>query len=276
MVQGAIPEHELATVYEPMVNLILQGGKTMAVGGQTLDCDAATYFVMSVGLPVVGKVRAARDGSPYLAVALTLAGAPLADLLADLPPARPRQADDAAFAVAAATPDFLDAWLRLLRLMNRPQDIAALAPAYEREILYRVLQGPMGRALQDIAAPDAALARVNQAIRTIRADFALPLRIDLLAEAAAMSVSSFHRHFKAATALSPLQYQKEVRLLHARRQLLTSGRTVTAAAHDVGYESLSQFSREYRRKFGLPPAQDIARLLGRSSAHPAQQAHPDA
>lgn len=111
MVQGAIPEHELATVYEPMVNLILQGGKTMAVGGQTLDCDAATYFVMSVGLPVVGKVRAARDGSPYLAVALTLAGAPLADLLADLPPARPRQADDAAFAVAAATPDFLDAWL---------------------------------------------------------------------------------------------------------------------------------------------------------------------
>ncbi|TWI60429.1 helix-turn-helix protein [Pseudoduganella lurida] len=260
MVQGAIPEHQLAAVYEPMVNLILQGSKSMSIGGQTLHYDPATYFVMSVELPAAGIVRPASDGAPYLAVSLTIDPAIVATLLADLPD--PAAQDDAAgFSVAAVTPELMDAWVRMLRLMRRPADIAALAPVYEREILYRVLQGPQGGMLRQVATPDTAMARVGLAIRWMRQHFTEPLGVEQLADQAAMSVSAFHRHFKAVTALSPLQYLKRVRLLQARTLLVAHGRSVTAAAFDVGYESATQFSREYARAFGLPPARDAARIL---------------
>ena len=260
MVQGGIPEHELATVYDPMVNLILQGGKTMTVGDQVLEYDCATYFVMSVDLPAAGAVRPSADGAPYLAVALTLDAAVLADLFSVLPdPTTPATAEQA-FSVAPVTPELLDAWVRMLRLMDRPADIPVLAPAFEREILYRVLQGPMGWMLRDIATPDTTLARVNKVIQRIRRNFALPLAVEALAEEAAMSASAFHRHFKAVTALSPLQYQKQLRLLQARKLLITAGKNVTAVAHEVGYDSPTQFSREYKRAFGLPPAKDAVRI----------------
>lgn len=261
MVQGAIPEHQLAAVYDPMVNLILQGSKSMTVGSRTLHYDPATYFVMSVDLPAVGVVRPAASGEPYLAVSLTLDPALLATLLADLPEPAGPGAEEAGFSVAAVTPELMDAWVRMLRLMERPGDIAALAPAYEREILYRVLQGANGWMLRDIATPDSALSRVNLAVQRIRRDFDQPLRIESLAEEAAMSASAFHRHFKAVTALSPLQYQKRIRLLQARMLLIAHRSSVATAAFDVGYESPTQFSREYARAFGLPPAQDAARIL---------------
>lgn len=265
MVQGDIPQHALAAVYEPMINLILQGGKSMTVGSQTLHYDPATYFVMSVDLPAVGSVHAAATGEPYLAISLTLDPAVIAALLGDLPAVTrqiwggPHRAE--AFNVAAVTPELMDAWLRMLRLMQRPDDIPALAPVYEREILYRVLQGPHGHLLRQIATPDSMLARINRAIQRIRSDFARPLRIATLAEQASMSESAFHRHFKSATALSPLQYQKQLRLLQARQLLIAHGKSVTAAALDVGYESPTQFSREYARAFGLPPTQDAARIM---------------
>ncbi len=261
MVQGAIPEHALAAVYDPMVNLILQGSKSITVGDRTLHYDPATYFAMSVDLPALGKVYPAASGEPYLAVALTLDPSIVATLLADLPESARGERHGIGFSVAAVTPELMDAWIRMLRLMDRPADIAALAPVYEREILYRVLQGPHGDMLRDIATPDTAMARVSLAIQWIRRDFALPLRVEALAERAAMSVSAFHRHFKAVTALSPLQYQKRIRLLHARSLLVTGGKSVTAAAFDVGYESATQFSREYARAFGLPPARDSSRML---------------
>ena len=261
MVQGAIPEHHLAAVYDPMINLILQGSKSMTVGGQTLHYDPATYFVMSVDLPAAGVVRPAASGEPYLAVSLTLDARILADLLSDLPDSAGRGGRDAGFSVAAMTPELLDAWARLLRLMKRPDDIPALAPAYEREILYRVLQGPLGWMLRDIATPDTALARVNRAIQRLRRDYARPLRTEALAEEAAMSLSAFHRHFKAVTNLSPLQYQKQLRLLQARTLLVAAGYGVTRAAHEVGYESPTQFSREYARAFGQPPSKDTARIV---------------
>ena len=262
MVQGKVPEHDLAAVYEPMVNLILNGSKTMTVGARTLHYDPATYFVMSVDLPAVGAVRPAADGTPYLAVSLTLQPAAIAALLADLPDPAPRDgAEDAGFSVARTTPALLDAWVRMLALLERPADIPALAPAYEREILYRVLQGPHGRMLRDIATPDSALARIDAAIRLIRREFDRPLRVAALAREAAMSESAFHRRFKAVTALSPLQYQKRIRLLQARTLLVTGARSVTAAAMEVGYESPTQFSREYARAFGLAPARDCARIL---------------
>jgi AraC-like DNA-binding protein len=273
MVQGAIPEHELAAVYDPMVNLILQGSKSMTVGEHTLHYNPATYFVMSVDLPAAGIVRSSDSGEPYLAVSLTLDATHLASLLSELPNAGSSAGHATGFSVAAVTPELLDAWGRMLRLMEKPADIAALAPAYEREILYRVLQGPMGWMLRDIATPDTALARVHQVIQRLRKDYALPLRMEALAKEAAMSVSAFHRHFKAVTALSPLQYQKQVRLLKARTLLISTGYSVTEAAHEVGYESSTQFGREYARTFGRPPAKDAARIVANMKR--GFQAKPD-
>jgi AraC-like DNA-binding protein len=260
MVQGQVPEHELAACYDPMVNLILQGSKSMTVGDQTLHYDPATYFVMLVDLPAVGAVHPSASGAPYLAVSLTLDPQVVATLLSDLPPPA-AQAPTAGFSVAAVTPELLDAWVRMLRLMDRPGDIPALAPAYEREILYRVLQGPHAALLLNIATPSTALARINLAIRWIRQHFAEPLRVEALAAIAAMSPSAFHRHFKSATALSPVQFQKRIRLLQARLLLVSGGVKASDVAFDVGYESATQFSREYARFFGAPPAKDAARIF---------------
>jgi AraC-like DNA-binding protein len=267
MVQGEIPEHQLAAVYDPMINLILTGSKTMTVGERTLRYNPATYFVMSIDLPAVGSVHPAETGEPYLAVSLTLEPTIVANLLADI--AKPAGGDlySPGFSIAPVTDELLDAWVRMLRLMERPADVAALAPAYEREILYRVLQGPHGWMLRDIAAPGTALSRVGIAIQWIRTNFTLPLRIEALAQMAALSVSAFHRHFKAVTALSPLQYQKRIRLLHARALLIAGEGNATSVAFGVGYESATQFSREYSRFFGLPPSKDTLQIV--SGSHPA-------
>lgn len=258
MVQGAIPEHLLAAVYDPMINLILTGSKTMTVGDRTLHYDPATYFVMSVDLPAVGAVHPAATGEPYLAVSLTLDPAIVAALIRDLPVQICSTLSGSGFSVAPVNDDLLDAWIRMLRLMERPNEIAVLAPAYEREILFRVLQGPLGWMLRDIAAPDTALSRIAVAINWIRNNFTEQVRVEALAEMAAFSVSAFHRHFMAVTALSPLQYQKRLRLLHARAQLIAGQGSATSIAFSVGYESPNQFSREYSRLFGLPPSRDVA------------------
>jgi len=266
MVQGKIPEHLLAAVYDPMINLILQGSKSMTVGDRTLRYDPATYFVMSIDLPAVGSVHPAESGEPYLAVSLTLDPGVLSALFADLPKPAARYEYNAGFCVASVTTELMDAWVRMLRLMGDPQAIAALAPVYEREILFRVLQGPHGWMLREIATPDTAMARVSMAIQWIRRDFAQPIRVESLANRASMSVSAFHRHFKTVTNFSPLQYQKRVRLLQARTLMVANARSVMAAAFEVGYESATQFSRDYARVFGLPPAQDAARILGETRA----------
>ncbi|MCF1450342.1 AraC family transcriptional regulator [Agrobacterium vitis] len=259
MVQGEIPEHQLAAVYDPMVNLILAGSKTMTVGDRTFHYDPATYFVMSVDLPAVGSVHPSSAGEPYLAVSLTLDPTIVAGLIRDLPVKVSSELFGSGFSVAPVNEDFLDAWIRMLRLMDRPDEIAALSPAYEREILFRVLQGPLGWMLRDIASPDTALSRISVAINWIRQNFAETIRVEALAEMAALSVSAFHRHFKAVTALSPLQYQKRVRLLHARSLLIAGQGNATSISFGVGYESPNQFSREYARLFGLPPSKDLAR-----------------
>jgi AraC-like DNA-binding protein len=261
MVQGKIPEHQLAAVYDPMVNLILTGSKTMTVGDRTFHYNPATYFVMSVDLPAVGSVHPSSAGEPYLAVSLTLDPTIVAGLIRDLPVKVSSELFGSGFSVAPVNQDFLDAWIRMLRLIDRPDEIAALSPAYEREILFRVLQGPLGWMLRDIASPDTALSRISVAINWIRQNFAETIRVEALAEMAALSVSAFHRHFKAVTALSPLQYQKRVRLLHARAQLIAGQGSATSVAYGVGYESPNQFSREYARLFGLPPSRDLAKAM---------------
>jgi AraC-like DNA-binding protein len=270
MIQGDVPKHLLAAVYAPMINLILQGSKAMTVGERTLRYDPATYFVMSVDLPAVGTLHPAPTGEPYLAVSLTLDPTVLSTLMSDLPKRTEIFEDNAGFSVAAVTPKLMDAWVRMLGLMETPDEVAALAPIYEREILFRVLQGPHGWMLRDIAAPDTAMAKVSVAIQHIRNDFADPIRVESLASKAGMSVSAFHRHFKSITTLSPLQYQKRVRLLQARTLMMTNPGSVSSAAFKVGYESVSQFTRDYTRVFGLPPARDTARIQAEVSPFRAE------
>jgi len=251
----------LPSVYPPSHCLVLQGAKEVMIGEQVLRYDPASYFTASVELPATGRVVQASAAEPYLGVALVLAPEVLASLLADVPaPAEPGTGTGAAgFAVSPVTPQLLDPWLRLLRLLETPQDIPVLAPLLEREILYRLLTGPQGGMLRQIALADSRLSQVRRAVGWIREHYDQPLRIDALADRAGMSPAAFHRHFKAATAMSPLQYQKRLRLQQARR-LLIAHADAAGAGFAVGYESASQFSREYARMFGAPPARDAARL----------------
>ncbi|XTZ40503.1 AraC family transcriptional regulator N-terminal domain-containing protein [Salmonella enterica] len=261
MVQGEIPEHRLSAVYEPMINLILTGSKSMMVGDTTWHYNPATYFVMSVDLPAVGKVFSDQvTHAPYLAVSLTPKAEIIADLLDSMPNAGDTPPNASGFSVAPVTPELLDAWLRMLSLIRKPDEIAALAPAYEREILFRVLQGPLGWMLRDIATPDTHLSRIYTVINWIKQNYMQSIRVEELAEMAALSVSAFHRHFRAITALSPMQYQKQIRLMQARLRLTTSGENIMTIALSVGYQSHTQFSREYARQFGLPPSADLKQI----------------
>jgi len=246
-------------VYEPMLHLVLQGSKSLSIGDQVLRFAPASYFLIPVDVPAIGQIGAERPGGPYLALSLTLDPAVIAAMLADLADSSTIQ-DSAGFAVAAATPELLDAWLRMMRLVDRPHEVAMLAPMIEREILFRVLQGPHGDMLRQIARTDSRLSQVRRAIDWIRLHFAEPLRVEPLASVAGMSVAAFYRHFRAVTAMTPIQYQKRLRLLQARRQLLFEPHDAASVAFSVGYESASQFSREYARMFGLPPVRDVARF----------------
>lgn len=260
MVKGEIPEHQLAGIYEPMVNLILQGGKTLSIGSHAYRYDPAHYFVMSIDVPATGTVHAGRGGESYLAVALTLDPDVVASLLDDLPPPRRSTRAERGYSICPITQELLDAWVRLLRLMQHPDDIPALAPAYEREILYRVLQGPQGWLLREIALPDSMISRVRRTIAWLRKHHARPVHVQSLANLAAMSPATFHRHFKAVTAMSPIQFQKQIRLLRARQLLITGAQIASDVAYQVGYESPSQFSRDYARFFGASPMRDARRL----------------
>lgn len=246
------------TLYEPMVCVVLQGAKQVLIGDRVLRYGAASCFIASLELPATGCVIEAARDEPYVVASLALDREALTGLLADLspsPPARPT----AGFGVAPVTVELLEAWDHLLALLDNPADIPFLAAAREREVLYRLLQGAHGAILRQVGREDSQLSRVRRAIAWIRRNFDQTLRTEALAEIAGMSVPSFHRHFKAATSMSPLQYQKTLRLQAARR-LLTTNTDAARAAYAVGYESASQFSREYARLFGAPPSRDAERL----------------
>jgi AraC-like DNA-binding protein len=260
---GAAPQ-PVSGVYQPMMALILSGAKEIAIGDRRLRYDPASYFIATVELPASGCVKLDQPNEQYLAVSLDLDSDRLASVLSEADVPSPTA--EPAFAVNPVTSELLDAWLRLLRLLDAPQDIAVLAPLCEREILYRLLQGPQGAIVRQIARADSRLSQVRRAIALIRDQFDRPLRVEALAEEANMSPASLHRHFRTATAMSPLQYQKSLRLQEARR-LILAGRDVAAAGFAVGYESASQFSREYARLFGSPPSRDAksTKVVGESN-----------
>lgn len=259
MISGAVPEHQLAAVYEPMIGLTLQGRKLLTVGEQVYACEAGSYFVLPVDLPATALVQQGPQGKPYLSLGLSIQPERLLSLLEEQLPLSPKQ-PISGFGLSPANDQLLDAWRRLLKLMHSPEDIPALAAAYEREILYRVLKGPHGALLREMASPKSALSEIRSMISWIRRHLTESFQVEHLAQQVGMSESVFYRHFRAATGLSPIQFQKRLRLLEARKSLISSQQSAAQVAWAVGYESVTQFNREYSRLFGSPPATDASRI----------------
>lgn len=260
LIRANHPTTATPAVYEASLCLIAQGSKRVSVGDHSLIYDAARYLLVSVDLPLVGHVLEASPEAPYLCCKIDLDLSALADLILAQGNAA-AHANAPMLAVYPGDPDLIDAACRLVRLLDRPETIPTLIPLIEREILYRLLTGPHGPTLRQISAADSHLGQVSRAIARIRRGFHEQLRIPEIAAAAGMSASSFHAHFKAVTRMTPLEYQKQLRLQEARRLMLSEGASAGSAGFAVGYESQSQFSREYRRLFGAPPRRDIERLL---------------
>jgi AraC-like DNA-binding protein len=263
LVSSSAPTLPIHHVYEPALALVAQGAKRAMLGERVFDYGAGQYLVVSVELPIASHVCRASAREPFLAMAMTLRPAAIAALLLDMAAGDHRAGlGGAGMAVCEAAPELLETAVRLLRLLDRPQDLGVMAPLIEREMLWRLLNGEQGALVRQIGLADSRIAQVGQAIRWIRAHYAETLRIEHLAKLAAMSVSSFHRHFRAVTLMSPIQYQKQVRLQAARERLLREPGDVAAVGYGVGYDSPSQFSREYKRVFGEAPGRDVGRLRG--------------
>src|SRR5262245_31997311 len=251
------PHHPMPAHYPPCCCLITQGSKSIAFGDDRLVYDAARFVVAAVDLPVTGVVLEATPQKPYLCVMLEIDTPELASLLLDHEaPADANAAAGRGLFLGQATAPFVDAVWRLMRLLDTPGDIRALAPLAVREVLDRLLQSNAGPRLREVVAGNGPARRIARSIAWLRSHYDGPLRVERLAEAAHMSPSSFHAHFKRVTAMSPLQYQKLLRLHEARRLLMTDPVAAATAGPRVGDESPSQFSREYRRAFGAPPAAD--------------------
>lgn len=259
IMKGTVTTGPMPGLYEPMLCLVLQGRKSVVIGDQLLDYDQASYFLASIEVPATGRIVEASPDRPYLALHFVLDAAKITELLMEMAPAGSER-PVTGFAVSPVTPELADAWLRLLRLIENPEDIPVLAPMLEREILYRLLQGPQSDVLRQFARADGRLWQIQKAIDFIRSHYAEQIKVETLAEIASMSASVFHRHFKSVTAMSPVQYQKRIRLHEARRRLLSDPADTARVAFSVGYESATQFSREYSRLFGIPPARDAGRL----------------
>lgn len=253
------PTDRVPVLHQPAICIIAQGAKVVTLGEETYRYDRASHLVISVDLPISGQVVEASPQQPYLCVRIDLDPALLSELMLHQPGIGSGEIarglhlgrTDAAMTDAAA---------RLLALLDHPQDIAVLAPLIRREIHYRLLAHDPTGVVRQIGAPDSRLSQVNRAINWIRDNYDRPYSMTTLVREAGMSASALHHHFRIVTAMSPLQYQKQIRLQEARRLMLGEAADAQSAGFQVGYESPSQFSREYARLFGEPPARDVARL----------------
>jgi AraC-like DNA-binding protein len=264
------PTASCPATYEPSVAVIAQGKKQVELGPSTFVYDASRFLLASVDLPVVSRIVEASEESPCLAVLLKFETSLVRDLLSreevHVPDA---PAESPAMVTGETTAELLGAFCRLVDLLGTPADIAVLAPLVQREIVYRILRSPAGARLRAIATLGDQSQRTAKAIAWVKTNYAKPLRVEDLAEIAGMGVSTLHHHFRALTAMSPLQYQKQLRLQAARLRMLTDGLDAASAAFEVGYESASQFSREYSRFFGQPPMRNVRSLRSPDSPFPA-------
>ena len=254
MVRAHAPTGINKAIYRPLVCLVLQGAKQVTVGPDTWAFSAGHSALVSADVAVVSRVTKASRAEPYLSLLIELDTALLAELSAEvgaadvaLPPVLLDETD----------PAMADCALRLGRLAERPEAIPVLRPGLMRELHYWLLQGRHGPALRTLARPESAANRIARAVAVLRRGYNQPLPVEHLASVAGMSVSSFHHHFRAVTSLSPLQFQKHLRLIEARRRMVNDGLPASRAAFAVGYESVSQFTREYGRMFGTPPGRDM-------------------
>lgn len=256
---STVPTEPISGIYEPAFALVAQGRKRTVLNEQVFEYGMGEYLIVSVDLPIVGQVVSASEKEPYLAVALRLRPAAIAALLLE---SATHGSDTAltGLSVSAAPEDLLDPIARLLRLLDNRSDATILGPMLEREILWRLLSGEQGATVRAIGLTDSRLSQVSLAIRWIRTHFAETIRMEDLAEMASMGASTFNRHFRAVTAMSPLQFQKQMRLHEARVRLIANVKDVATVGFEVGYGSPSQFSREYSRLFGVPPGKDLVRL----------------
>jgi AraC-like DNA-binding protein len=251
--------------YEPSLNVFVQGRKRINLGGTTYLCDESTFLLSSVDVPVVSQIVAASEQVPLLSLLLKLDMALVRDILSQEEfHALEGSSQARGIAIGKTTVDLLKPCSRLLDLLDTPEDIPFLSTLIQGEIVYRLLRGPQGQRLRAIATLGDQSHRTTKAIAWLRANYRKPLRVEELAEIARMGMSTLHHHFRALTAMSPLQYQKQLRLVAARERMLIEGLDAASAAFEVGYESASQFNREYKRFFGQPPVRDIKarRLAG--------------
>lgn len=247
-------------INRPLVALVLQGRKRVTMGAHTFDFGAGESLLISADVPTVSQITRASAQLPYYSLVVELDPAVIASLIVEMHLAPEQQGIPVR--VDPTETEVADAALRLMRLLERPSSLPVLRAQLVREIHYWLLAGRHGAAIRALGVADSHARRIARAVAIIRSDYAKPLRIERLAEAAAMSPSSFHQHFRTITSLSPLQFQKQLRLIEARRMMLSEGSDVSCAAFGVGYESVPQFTREYGRMFGLPPAKDIKAALG--------------
>ncbi|MFE1961019.1 AraC family transcriptional regulator N-terminal domain-containing protein [Streptomyces sp. NPDC059479] len=243
--------------------VIAQGAKRLALGNRVFEYHAGQYLIASVDLPVTGQFTEASPEYPAMGVGLTLEPSAVAELLLQAGPGEAPRAGGSAvpgIAVSDAPDALLDAVVRLLRLLDEPRDRTVLAPLVKREILWRLITGEQGGTVRQLGLADSSLSHVARAVRWIREHYAQPFKVEEVAQLSGMSVSAFYRNFQAVTAMSPIQFQKQIRLQQARLLLATHPNDVTGVGHRVGYDSSSQFSREYRRQFGASPSQDATTL----------------
>jgi AraC-like DNA-binding protein len=254
------PRGDLHSIYRPLICLVLQGAKRMAVGREERVFSAGESVIVSADMPVVGRIVQATAEEPYLAIAIELDVAILRDLSSQLGEVlTPRSAAIKTLFSSDTEPAVLDCATRLMSLLDRPEAAPFLRPGILRELHYWLLTGNHGPALRAIADPGSHAARLGAAIALLRTEYRSRLPLACLAETAAMSLTAFHKRFKHLTSLTPGQYQKRLRLIEARRLMVDEGSTASSAAFAVGYESVSQFTREYRRLFQAPPKQDAMR-----------------
>jgi AraC-like DNA-binding protein len=247
-------------LYEPCLGVLLQGNKHILMGNERFEQENGHYLISSIDVPVAAQVVRASAQEPCLCLTLHLDPVRIGEWLSEVKPQKPSTGTSRGIAVSVLNHDLLDPLLRLVRLLESPRDLPSLAPLIERELIYRLLTGEQGARLAQIATAGGQGQQISRAIQWLKQHYHRPLRIGDLASMVNMSASSLHHHFREMTAMSPLQYQKLLRLHEARRLLLTEGCDVATAAHRVGYESPSQFSREYSRQHGAPPLRDVTRL----------------
>ncbi len=245
-------------IYEPCLNVFAQGRKSINLGGTDYRCDGSSFLLSSIDVPVQSQIVEASEEAPLLSMLLRLDMPAVREVLSrgDLPEPEDRS-EQRGLVVGETTAGLLGACIRLIEVLDAPEDIAFLSPLIQREIIYRILRTPQGEPLRAIATTGDLSHRTAKAIAWLKANYTKPLRMEELAAVAHMGVSTLHHQFRGLTAMSPLQYQKQLRLQAARQRMLVDGADATTAAYEVGYESASQFSREYRRFFGQPPMRDI-------------------